>query len=223
MSTGRVAVWASDLDVNSFDQCPDSELQLALWHSSLGDVPTTSETVAALPTSITFTCEHVGSQEVYLYAIDAAGNYDYCKTYVIVQDNNNACIASVEESQLALVSGQVMSWKGDAVEQVMMRTSHENYETQADGVYHLNLPMHSDYMLTPEKDRNPLNGVSTFDLVLMTKHILDIQPFVSPYQWIAADVNRSGTVTAFDMVQLRRLILAIDDKFHHNTSWRFEC
>ena len=38
---------------------------------------------------------------------------------------------------------------------------------------------------------------------------------------IAADINRSGTITAFDMVQLRRLILNITTEFPDNQSWRF--
>jgi len=38
---------------------------------------------------------------------------------------------------------------------------------------------------------------------------------------IAADVNRSGSITTFDMVEIRKLILFINDKFPNNTSWRF--
>jgi len=38
---------------------------------------------------------------------------------------------------------------------------------------------------------------------------------------IAADVNKSGSITTFDMVELRKLILYIDTEFRSNTSWRF--
>jgi hypothetical protein len=38
---------------------------------------------------------------------------------------------------------------------------------------------------------------------------------------IAADINQSKTVTTFDMVELRKLILHIYDKLPNNTSWRF--
>ena len=95
------------------------------------------------------------------------------------------------------------------------------YETVDNGVYHFDVSMHEDYTITPSKDKNPLNGVITFDLVLISKHILGVKSFDSPYQWIAADVNQSKTVTAYDIVQLRRLILNIDEDFTHNTSWRF--
>jgi hypothetical protein len=55
-----------------------------------------------------------------------------------------------------------------------------------------------------------MNGVSTFDLTEMTKHILATTPFTSGFQKIAADVNKSGTVTTADVVELRKLILAIN-------------
>ncbi|MBV6428540.1 MAG: hypothetical protein KIPDCIKN_03075 [Haliscomenobacter sp.] len=78
-----------------------------------------------------------------------------------------------------------------------------------------------DYSVTPHLDKNPLNGVSTFDLVLITKHILGVQPLNSAYKLIAADVNNSRSVTTLDLIQLRKLILGIDTKYANNTSWRF--
>ncbi len=66
-----------------------------------------------------------------------------------------------------------------------------------------------------------LNGVSTFDLVLISKHILGIKPLDSPYKMIAADVNNSTSITTLDLIQLRKLILSIDTEFGNNTSWRF--
>ena len=63
--------------------------------------------------------------------------------------------------------------------------------------------------------------MSTFDLVLISKHILGINTFDSPYKHIAADVNQSGSITAFDLVQLRQLILNITTEFSNNDSWRF--
>jgi len=55
----------------------------------------------------------------------------------------------------------------------------------------------------------------------MQKHILGLQTFDSPYDYIAADVNQSGSVTAFDMVITRQLILNIITSFPNNESWKF--
>ena len=58
-------------------------------------------------------------------------------------------------------------------------------------------------------------------MVLISRHILNIEAITSPYRLIAADVNRSKTITAYDIVQLRRLILRLSTDFSNNTSWRF--
>ncbi|MBN8678034.1 MAG: hypothetical protein J0M29_07395 [Chitinophagales bacterium] len=78
-----------------------------------------------------------------------------------------------------------------------------------------------EYIITPFKDDNPLNGVTTYDLVLMSKHILSLEPLTTPYHIIAADANKSGSVTTFDIVELRKLILGTYTVLPNNTSWRF--
>jgi len=66
------------------------------------------------------------------------------------------------------------------------------------------------------------NGITTLDMVLILKHILNIQPFDSPYQHIAADVNKSNTISASDLVAIRKVILGTETSFpNNNTSWRF--
>ena len=76
--------------------------------------------------------------------------------------------------------------------------------------------------MTSQKDDIALNGVSTLDLVLMQKHILGIDPFDSAYKVIASDVDNNEKVTAADLVNLRRIILGIEDEFSNGqSSWRF--
>jgi hypothetical protein len=72
-----------------------------------------------------------------------------------------------------------------------------------------NLTAGGDYTVTPVLDANYLNGVSTFDLVLIQRHILGVQLLDSPYKMIAADANNSQTITTSDIIMLRRLILSI--------------
>ncbi len=226
---GMIQIWAKDLDINSSDNCtPKDRLTFKIWHEALGDAPTDDAGVQALPAVITLNCAYLGNQSVNLYIIDEEGNWDYCNTYVNVQDNTNACEGEVLPNEdMALVSGTIMDWKANnTVEGVKVFNAGTNsavgsMETAADGYYNFELAMYDNYTITPEKYDNPLNGVSTFDLVLITKHILGQQEMTNPYQLIAADVNNSKTITAFDMVLTRKLILAIDDNFSNNTSWRF--
>lgn len=77
------------------------------------------------------------------------------------------------------------------------------------------------FNLIPKKNDNPLNGVTTYDLVLISKHILATEPLNTPYKMIAADANKSGSITTFDISEFRKLILGIYDTIPGNTSWRF--
>jgi len=216
-----IQVWAKDVERGSSDNCtPKDKLVYRIWHTSLGEAPSDLAGVQALPEVITFDCATLGQQTVNLYAIDEAGNWDFCTTYVIVQDNMNVC-ENTDATGMAIVSGTIMDWKQKMVEEVMVRTTDKEMMTADDGFFNFELPMNNQYTIQPEKNRQPLNGVSTFDLVLISKHILGINAFDNPYQLIAADVNQSGTITAFDMVQIRQLILNIKTEFTNSESWRF--
>ena len=94
--------------------------------------------------------------------------------------------------------------------------------SDSNGYYEIS-PLESggNYVVTPEKNVDPLNGVTTYDLVLISQHILQIDTLDSPYKIIAADANNSGSVSTLDLVELRKLILFIESGFPNNTSWRF--
>jgi hypothetical protein len=77
------------------------------------------------------------------------------------------------------------------------------------------------YVVAPFKNDDADNGVSTVDLVVIQQHILGTVSFNSPYQYIAADANNSGAVSTIDMVEIRKVILAMENAFPNNTTWRF--
>lgn len=78
-----------------------------------------------------------------------------------------------------------------------------------------------NYDISPDRNDNPLNGVTTYDLTLISKHVLGITPLDSPYKIIAADVNQDGKVTTFDILLLRKLILGLSTQLPNGKSWRF--
>ncbi|MFT7450028.1 MAG: hypothetical protein ACI9VN_000740, partial [Patescibacteria group bacterium] len=125
------------------------------------------------------------------------------------------------------VMGMIATEETETVEGVAVTLAGSNGinlvdVTEADGMYEFNnLVEGQNYSVTPMLDENPLNGVSSYDLVLITKHILQLQLLDSPYKMIAADINNSGSITTMDIVELRKLILHIDEVFASNTSWRF--
>ena len=100
--------------------------------------------------------------------------------------------------------------------------SGSEFETGVDGHYRFgNLQANNDYTVAPVRNDAHDNGVSTLDLVLIQKHILGLEVLPSPYRIIAGDINNSGSITALDLVELRRLILGVFEEFPNNTSWKF--
>lgn len=77
------------------------------------------------------------------------------------------------------------------------------------------------YEVSAYYNQDVKNGISTLDLILIQKHILDIQAFDREEQFIAADINQSNSISAIDLIELRKLILGINHEFLNNTSWRF--
>ena len=88
---------------------------------------------------------------------------------------------------------------------------------------------YDEHDVTPFKKDGVINGVSTYDLVLINKHILGIELFDSPYKIIAGNAfDLSGGqigVTTLDIAEFRKLILGIYDDntwpSGHYPSWRF--
>jgi len=83
------------------------------------------------------------------------------------------------------------------------------------------VPYGSAFMVQFEKDQGATNGVTTFDMVLMRKHILTLEPFDSPYKRLAADCNGNESITTADMVRMQKVILLLESGFTNYSSWRF--
>ncbi|MCB9276650.1 MAG: T9SS type A sorting domain-containing protein [Lewinellaceae bacterium] len=211
--TGQTAIWASDFIVSPMTDCT-GPVKYSINRS--GDPADPSVT------GLTLTCADTGTLVVEIWAWDGAGNGDFCETYILVQDNLFDLCGG---AQLLAVSGAVSTETNNAVEDVQVSLSGQgsaSMMTNSNGAYAFsNLQEGYDYTVTPQRDGDYLNGVSTFDLVLISKHILGVQPLNSAYKMIAADVNNSESITTLDLIQLRKLILSIDTEFTNNTSWRF--
>lgn len=92
------------------------------------------------------------------------------------------------------------------------------------------LPANTNYILRVERNETYVNGhatsynngVSTLDQVLIQRHILGINTFEGETcKLIAADVTNEGRITALDLVEMRKLILAIYTELPNSSSWRF--
>ncbi len=210
---GMVELWASDFDAGSSHPCG---YEVILSFSE--DIDSTNRV---------FTCADEGLQTIRIYAtvITPMGEeiQDYCSTTVDIQDNMNACEDGV--GGRAAVSGLIATEDNKTLEDVAVELKGSELAdamTGSNGQYAFaDMPVGGAYKVIPEKNDDPLNGVSTLDLVLIQRHILGIGELNSPYKLIASDINKDGKVSATDLIELRKLILGFNDNYSSNTSWRF--
>ena len=192
------------LNDGSFDNCSD-DLTLS-FSSDMTD------------TLIMVDCGDLGVQLMQLWVTDEAGNQAFCQTFVVVENPCGDCQGP------PLVGGMVTTPELEPMNGVLLTlngTMEQDTTTFAEGEYEFRVEYGGDYTLTPGKDSLPLNGVTTFDLVLISQHILGVQPLDSPYKIIAADANQSNSVTTADVLLLRKIILQIETNFPGGETWRF--
>ena len=199
----------------SFDNCPG-----ALSFFARPSNPALTDVVPAT-TQLTYTCANVGTNLVDFFVVDAAGNFDFCTVSVIIQDQDQLCGAG--DPQVVTLGGQVACPDGTRVPGVAVELTNGNStQTDAAGSYTLaGIPTGQSYTLVPTKTDDLLLGVSTYDLVLISQHILGVQPFTTPDQYLAADVNGSESISTLDIVVLRKAILYLIDAFPATDSYRF--
>ena len=219
-SSGSIEVWANDLDAGSFDNCthPDN---LKFYFN--GDSKWTGYEINC------DTFQNRGATgevmiEVEVWVEDDEGNADFCRTTIRVQDPNGICGTT---SNFVAVAGKVYTEDARFVEEVAVDLNMAGQKlgdrtTSADGYYaFMGLTMGADYEVTPKRDDDYLNGVSTKDLVKIQRHLLGLEELDSPYKIIAADANGSDGISAADISTLRKLILGVDAELSDVDSWRF--
>ena len=142
------------------------------------------------------------------------GNYDFAD----VEVNFNHC----GSEPYPLVSGTVTAYGSNEPFKDMEITADDGEHkytksTNSQGHYSFELSSNS-YNITGKNDNDYLAGITTLDIVLIQKHLLGLKQLNDPYMLIAADVNNSGSISAADILSLRKLILGSKNDFL-NDSW----
>jgi hypothetical protein len=220
MQTGMITLWDTDFLQYTYDNCTAANLiKTGIRKVGAGSgFPTDSH-------SVTFNCSELGKQFVELWAIDAYGNADYCKTYVIVQDNMGSC-PSVKSLKGTVATDLAKGLPGVTLKLKKSTTTGLpmvwTATTNATGQFDLGGPFDpANYILTPVLDTLPKAGVNTLDALLTAAHLSNILPLATPYRIVAADVNRDGQVNASDVKEMVQVITGQTPKFQQNASWRF--
>ena len=171
-----------------------------------------------------FTCADVADITIDVYATDEAGNQSWASTSLSIQDNAGNCIIVV--NLIHSISGAIFS----VDDQMLHGSSIMLYKSDAmmaeypsvDGHYSLEVESsETDYRLMPEFEDVAARGLSTLDILLIQQHILGLNPLASSYDRMAADVNQSGSITAADLVEIKKVLLQVQPEFNSGVSWGF--
>ena len=181
-----------------------------------------------------FTClaDADSNRMVEVWVKDVAGNARFCAVNVHVDSCDlevpaqpNHLVGTVKlETGLGIKDVAIQAFlTKDTASLILPDTTDTNgaYDIFIDPVAIGSTFIGGTAAIIPYKNTSPLEGVTTFDLLLISKHIIGLDTLDSPYKIIAADANKSGIVTSFDVVELRKLILGIYDSLPDNTTWRF--
>ena len=164
---------------------------------------------------------------ITLATLAMGGTYGVRATVNGCQSAQGTVIVTVTSTPAsAIISGRVLSQLGSAISGVKVKvtgSTSDSITTANDGVYSFTLVQGNSYTITPSKsnDVNITNGITTLDIALINKHILNTSPLNSPYKIISGDVNSSSNLTNLDIAYIKALILGNITNFPSGKFWAF--
>ncbi len=224
-----LTIWAADfLDHVEDDNFSPDDLTISIRKRCTGYNFPLDAQGNPIP-GVSFISRDGGFQTIELWVKNPAGKTSFCEASIFISNTSNSCDNFGNSISQGICLKTVT---GQRIKNATIEISNGNpvlpplfpaasIDTFGCLIPPGVLPMNASSIFTPVKDDHLLNGVTTYDLLTLSRHILGVKPMTSPYQQIAADVNRSGSITTNDIVELRKLVLGIYTELPNNTSWRF--
>lgn len=208
----RIDVSANDLIATLTDDCtPQNRMIFGIRKVGTGTgFPTT--------TKLTFVCGDSGTYNIEIWVRDEAGNILTKNTPLSIKDDPKNCalvtvMGVIQRENATNIPAKIMLYNANNTPIDSISGSSYTFKDL--------LPNSRLQIMPTRPNTDWLNGVTTFDIALLSRHLLGIESLTTPYRLIAADVNRDGNIDAVDMLLMRRLILRIIPAFPNNNSWRF--
>jgi hypothetical protein len=152
-------------------------------------------------------------------------------TYTLMLTDLNGCSASATQTITVEQAGTTVSgyilWEHnqeEGVNQASVKITGDHQETiitGADGFFSFFSESGEDFMIKPTKNINKLNGVTAADASAIQQHVANVNPLPAPYKRIAADVNKSNSITTLDATLVNQALLGNPNALNMITSWRF--
>lgn len=213
-NSGSIAVTAKRFDIGAYDNCSADE-----------DI-VVSFTPDGQTSQLIFTCADLRGRSVLdtllsVYFIDESGNSEHCDVHVKIQANGHCAGNNLS------ISGTIETFNGSAIDDVHLTLYSKGAnqpiaEQDADGAYRFDhLRGGKDYEIRTTMRTDWRNSINTRDLVAIKKHLLSVTDLDEAWEYIAADVNNSKTISTADILHLRKLILGKTHELSKSDSWVF--
>lgn len=135
-------------------------------------------------------------------------------------------IENKASGDLVSIHGLVSDPSGRPIKNAILKVTGsltETITTTEDGTFQLrNVNRNGQYIITPEKNDYPTNGLNALDLVAIQKHLLGKDTFDLNWQFIAADATNNADLSVGDIVVILRLLLGKIQNLPSSPSWRFD-
>ena len=213
LTADKTVTVTADMVLSSvYDQCtPRDRLQFGIRKVGQG---------SGFPASngLVFSCSELSTYSVEIWVKDESGRTASCNTTIRIADVNNYCVPPLS------IKGKIQMENSNFIRAITDLTTFNSAvlssQFSSDFTFS-NLQSGQSYRVVPQRPKDWLNGVTTFDIALISRHLLDIEPFNSPYKMIAADADRDGDISAADILYIRKIILRQLDSIPGNRPWRF--
>jgi hypothetical protein len=192
----------------------------------LGDVTTSYDPMDLGDTIQTINCDSIDTmgggnfiKQDILYVFLDGMLVDSCDIELGIE-NPELC-----DTMMNIIAGQIVTARNIEFKDAEVVVSNESMskmrKTDKRGLYLVeHLYPDRDYLVDPNYEGDPRKGVSTFDMLLIMRHILELDRIEDPYFNVAADVDKSKSISGADLIHLRKLLLRMTDELPVD-NWRF--
>jgi hypothetical protein len=212
-SNGMATICLSDLLTSVNDNCTSVSIlrqnARLVRESSSFIYPTDSKDTCVMILCSDFKND---SARLVLWTRDEAGISNYARIAIKVQDNLGVCRTS---PGIAAASGTILNDKNVAIQNAQISASMRGNAaslntviTSNTGGFEINnLILGQGYDFRVAKEDEVYAGVTTLDIAIISRHLLEIEKLKTPCSIIAADVDGNRVVDGADMLHLRNFIL----------------
>ena len=123
---------------------------------------------------------------------------------------NDVSLTDFYRSNYAIIKdikGHIKDWRGHPMEGAEITVGNKNFTALYDGRFEFKEVLLGDETnFTFQQSINPTTGITTADLIHLQHHLTGKKVFDQAYQWVAADLDNSGTITYNDLELLKQVI-----------------